>query len=71
MSINIEDNISVPLLDASNNIEADIIKSYAFDRVAGETQKLPHSFNSIKLNPNTILTSDILNDSIEKLYNNF
>ena len=68
----IEDNITAPFAEAANSqIERDMLAKFSLDRVAGEILKLPHSINDIKLNPNTVLTDEVFNTSLNKLYTNF
>ena len=72
MSMRIEDNISVPAVDAlSGHIEQETIKRFSLDRVAGDKLKLPYSFDKIKLNPNSILSAPEINKSLNRLYHNF
>ena len=57
----LEDNISAPLEDASTPIGKDVVDKHRLDRIAGETLKLPYSFNDIKLIP--IVISYFSNDT--------
>ena len=52
-------------------MDAELIsKNIKFDRMPGEELKLPYSFYDVKVKPNDLVLADVINISLEKLYDN-
>ena len=52
-------------------MDAELIKkNIKFDRMPGETLSLPYSFYDVKVKPNDLVLADVINTSLERLYDN-